>query len=156
MAILGMRPVNREKLYRVYAEELLRLKNGKFASFEDVYGDLMKESGVDPAWAANISPEAARFMEECEKRFLAANYRYLERGVEHAWKDILEGDYDCAPDTAVLFFTHRVSFATGWEWKRIPRRPWMPSRLPRRRIAALPAWNTAWLLWTAATVKRTM
>ena len=95
MAILGMRPVNREKLYRVYAEELLRLKNGKFASFEDVYGDLMKESGVDPAWAANISPEAARFMEECEKRFLAANYRYLERGVEHAWKDILEGDYDC-------------------------------------------------------------
>ena len=41
MAILGMRPVNREKLYRVYAEELLRLKNGKFASFEDVYGDVM-------------------------------------------------------------------------------------------------------------------
>ena len=99
MAVLGMRPVNREKLYRVYAEELLRLKNGKFASFEDVYGELMKECGVDPAWAANISPEAARFMEECEKRFLAANYRYLERGVEHAWKEILEGDYDCGvPD----------------------------------------------------------
>jgi len=93
-AVLGLRAVDREKLYKVYAEELLRLKHGKFVSFDDVYGDLLKEAGYDAAQAA-ASPEAAKFMEECEKRFLAANYRYLERGVENAWKEILEGDYDC-------------------------------------------------------------
>lgn len=87
-SILHLKPVAKEKLYTLYAKELVRLKQGRYASFEEVFGPLLREAGF------NFSRYDGQ-LEGLERRFLARNFVYLDRRVEQAWKDVLAGDFDC-------------------------------------------------------------
>ena len=83
-ALLGLRPVPRERLVRLWEQERRRLGEGRPADFGEVFGALLEEAGCD--WR-----KRSRELEPFERGFAALGCQYLERGVARAWEAVLQG-----------------------------------------------------------------